>query len=248
MPALDTRPEELATAQGIESTVAVYSDKVVVKSRSMSGILRRALSAVTDPMNLIEAIQGPNKEILLRALVDSSDLAQAILGSMMKRPGGDPLVTQPAPAAGSSEQIVDKLRYALENNRSAFMGALQDNQELIKEWAGDHRDLMGIFLKGDVHVAIDSIYSVELTTRRDNAGVLKLDFGNEQLSVQFPSTKLESFEEAKRFIDQLIGAAPAPAATVAESPVAANKACPMCAEDVKAAAKVCRFCGHKFED
>jgi hypothetical protein len=25
------------------------------------------------------------------------------------------------------------------------------------------------------------------------------------------------------------------------------KACPMCAEDVRAAALVCRFCGHKFE-
>lgn len=128
------------------------------------------------------------------------------------------------------------------------MGALQDNQELIREWAGEHRDLMGIFLKGDVHVAIDSIYSVDLTTRRDNAGVLRLDFGNEQVSVQFPSTRLESFEEAKRFIDQLIGAAaPAPAATVAEPAVAPSKACPMCAEDVKAAAKICRFCGHKFE-
>lgn len=246
MQAVETRPEELAAAQGVDWTVAVYSDKVVVKSRSMSGILRRAISTVTDPMSLLEAIQGPNKEILLRALVDSSGLAQAILGSMMNRPAGDP----PAQVGGSSEQIVDKLRYALENNRSAFMGALQNNQELIREWAGEHKDLMGIFLKGDVHVAIDSIYSVDLTTRRDDAGVLRLDFGNEQLAIQFPSNRLASFQAAKRFIDQLIGGVapvPAPVVTVTEAPVTETKACPMCAEDVKAAARICRFCGHRFE-
>lgn len=32
----------------------------------------------------------------------------------------------------------------------------------------------------------------------------------------------------------------------AKSPVSDSKTCPMCAEDVKAAAMICRFCGHRF--
>ena len=50
------------------------------------------------------------------------------------------------------------------------------------------------------------------------------------------------------------GAAPAGAevydeyGTVIEpKPVATEIACPMCAETIKAAAKVCRFCGHQIE-
>jgi hypothetical protein len=31
-------------------------------------------------------------------------------------------------------------------------------------------------------------------------------------------------------------------------PVKDTKVCPACAEDIKAAAKICRFCGHKFEE
>ncbi|HEU4868552.1 MAG TPA: zinc ribbon domain-containing protein [Actinomycetota bacterium] len=244
MQAVETREEELASAQGVDWNVAVFAGKVVVRSRSMSGILRRAISSVTDPMSLVEAIQGPNKEILLRALVDSSDLAQAILTAMRSgRPqAGDPSLQ----SSGSDKQILDKLRDALEHNRAAFMDALHENQGLIREWAGEHKDLMGIFLKGDIHIAVDSLYSVDLTTRRDGAGVLRMDFGDEQLAVQFQASRLQAFQEAKKLIDELIGGV-APAAPVAEVPVPATKACPMCAEEVKAAAKICRFCGHKFE-
>lgn len=32
------------------------------------------------------------------------------------------------------------------------------------------------------------------------------------------------------------------------APPAGAKTCPMCAEDVKAAALVCRFCGHRFDE
>lgn len=49
MPALGTREEELVSRQGVDWTVAVYADKVVAKSRSRSGILRRAISTVTTP-------------------------------------------------------------------------------------------------------------------------------------------------------------------------------------------------------
>lgn len=31
-------------------------------------------------------------------------------------------------------------------------------------------------------------------------------------------------------------------------PAAATKTCPQCAEEVKTAAVVCRFCGHQFDD
>lgn len=252
MQAVETREEELASAQGVDWTVAVFADKIVVKSRSMSGILRRAISTVTDPMSLVEAIQGPNKEILLRALVDSSDLAQAILTAMMdeRSQAGDPALQ----ASGTDTQIVDKLRHAMEHNRSAFMDALTENQGLIRAWAGEHKDLMGIFLKGDIHIALDSLYSVDLTTRRDGAGVLRMDFDDQQLKVQFQAARLHTFEEAKKVIDELIGGvesmapgAEAPIAPVAEAPVVLTKVCPMCAEDVKAAAKICRFCGHHFE-
>jgi hypothetical protein len=41
---------------------------------------------------------------------------------------------------------------------------------------------------------------------------------------------------------------PPPGATAAPAPGGPEtKTCPMCAEDVKAAAVLCRFCGHRFD-
>lgn len=42
-------------------------------------------------------------------------------------------------------------------------------------------------------------------------------------------------------------APPSRQATAAATEPASQKTCPMCAEDVKAAARICRYCGHAFD-
>ncbi len=49
MPSLDIRQKTPFTAQGVDSTVVVHTDKVVVKTRGVGRILKRAISTVTDP-------------------------------------------------------------------------------------------------------------------------------------------------------------------------------------------------------
>ena len=237
--------DPLASGQGIDSTIVVYADKIVVKNRGMGGVLRRAISTLTDPMSIVEAIQGPSKEILLRALVDSTDLAHAILRSVYQNSGQ---ARQAAPESDPSG-VVDQLREALEKNRTAFLEALRENQGLLKDWAAEHKDLVGIFLRGDVHVAVDTVYSVELTSRRDFAGVLKLEFAREQVAVPFQGGQHDDFQRVKGVIDEMVGGPAAPTAPepVDPEPVAGTKTCPMCAEEVKLAAKICRFCRYTFE-
>jgi hypothetical protein len=225
----------------VDSTVVVHPDKVVVKARGMGSILKRAISTVTDPSSLIDAIQGPSKEVLLRALVDSTDLVQAILSSVnldLKVPRG----------VGQEDrrgEMADQLKQALERNKAAFVDALKQNQGLIRDWAFEHKDLMGILLKGDVHIATDTIFTVDLSTRRDGAGVLRLEFDAEQVAVTFSAAHAAEFAQVKALIDGEIGAGEA----IEELPaISETKTCPMCAEEVKRAARICRFCSYSFEE
>jgi hypothetical protein len=241
MPSLDLVQEAPFTAQGVDSSVVVHPDKVVVKTRGMGSILKRAISTVTDPSSLIDAIQGPSKEVLLRALVDSTDLVHAILSSVdldLKVPSG----------LGQEDRrgaIADQLKQALERNKGAFVDALKQNQGPIRDWAVEHKDLMGILIKGDIHIAIDTIFTVDLSTRRDGAGVLRLEFDAERVAVTFSAAHADEFAQVKALIDGEIGTGE----VFEELPIISEtKTCPMCAEEVKQAARICRFCSYSFEE
>ena len=244
---MDEAPLE---AQGTDSIVSVAGDKVVVRQRGVKTLLKRGYALYRDPRSLTRAFEGPSKKVIMAALVENKELARVIMGAV-KGPG----------SAEDSGGLGRALTEALKHNRQAVVDALRSNDALVKAWLRDHKDLAGIVLKGDVHVFAADVTSVALTSGRDGRRVFILMADGEQLSVPYDPSREEDF---RRLCHALAGnsagvtpmpapATPPPTAAPAgssppEGPAApATKTCPMCAEEVKAAAVICRFCGYQFE-
>jgi hypothetical protein len=225
-------------ASGLDGTVVVDDDKVVVQRKALGGLLRQGAALYKEgPGVLAGALEGPSKQVLFEALGENKALGRILF--------------QAVRVSSSEEESEDlptgrALAAALRRNRDAVVKALRENDDLVKAWLKEHKDLAGIFLKGDAHIYLTDIVKAELIPVRHGEGTLVIAVEDSEIKVRFSSRQEAEFEA----IAAALGSdGEAPEHEVTAAPAAgATKACPMCAEDVKAAAKLCRFCGHHFEE
>jgi Uncharacterised protein family UPF0547 len=232
---MDDAPLE---AEGTDSTVSLVGDKVVVRRRGVKTLLQRGLALYRDPRSLTRAFEGPSKKVVTAALLENKELAKVIAGAI-KKPG----------SAEDAGGLGRALAEALRENRQAVVDAIKANDTLVKAWLRDHKDLAGIVLKGDVHVFVADVTTVALTTAGDGRRIFVLTADGNQLHVPYDPSHEDQFRGLCQALAGQAGpTAPLPPAPTPEATASAEtKTCPMCAEEVKAAAVMCRFCGHRFD-
>jgi hypothetical protein len=221
-------------AEGNDSTVSIVGDKVVVQRRGVKSFLKQGFALYKDPGALAGAFEGASKKVVTAALVENRELAKIILGAVKGAGQADD-------ADVTGRAVTD----ALKQNRQAVVQAVKENDALVKAWLRDHKELAGILLKGDVHVFREDVLTAVLTTGGEGERMLVLTVDSDELKVPYDPSHEADFV---RLRDALTDTGAAEVTPSSGAPPAGTKTCPMCAEDVKAAALVCRFCGHRFDE
>jgi hypothetical protein len=235
-------------AEGTEQTVEVVGRKVVVRRRGVKTMLKRGFQLYRDPKSFARAFEGPSKKVITAALAENKELARVIAGAVK---GSGSATTDEA--ASPAQAIAE----AFKHNRKAVMDAIRENDGLVKDWLRDHKDLAGIVLKGDIHLFVEDVTAVALASAKDGRRVFVLTGDGQQMTVPFDPAQENDFRRICAALADTVGplaelprdtpAPPPPTTPAGESGSAETKTCPMCAEDVKAAAVLCRFCGHRFD-
>jgi hypothetical protein len=243
-------------AEGTESTVEIVGRKVVLRQRGVKTMLKRGFALYRDPRSFARAFEGPSKKVITAALAENKELAKVIAGAV-KGSGSSSAAEE---AASPAQAIAE----AFKHNRQAVIDAIRANDGLVKDWLRDHKDLAGIVLKGDIHIFTEDVQSVALASAKDGRRVFVLKADGQQLTVPYDAEHDDQFRRLCAALRDTVGpltelpmdsppppshsSPPQPPPTPAAAPDAsATKTCPMCAEDVKAAAVLCRFCGHRFD-
>lgn len=235
-------------AEGTESTVEIAGRKVILRRRGMKTMLKRGFALYRDPKSFARAFEGPSKKVITAALAENKELAKVIAGAV-KGSGSAATDDAASPAHAIAE--------AFKHNRQAVVDAIKANDGLVKDWLRDHKDLAGIVLKGDIHIFVEDVTAVALASSRDGRRVFVLTADGQQLTVPYDTDHDDQFRRLCAALRGTVGpltelpmeaGAPPPPPTPSAAPAGAEtKTCPMCAEDVKAAAVLCRFCGHRFD-
>jgi hypothetical protein len=240
--------ELVAEGKGVKLVLA--GDRLVVDRSGLGSLLRRGAEIYKEgPGVLTTALAGPNKAVLMTALAENRDLARVLIeaarqsGSTSDATAVDEVEEDPA-------RLAKRLVEAFRRNSGAMVAALRANDDLVKEWLASHKHLAGIFLEGDVHLFTEDVEAMRVTVRRGE-GLCRISVDGDEVVMKFNPAQQADFVAIQTALGHTSDPADQREALASTAPAGPSsdttKACPMCAEDVKAAAKVCRFCSYAFQ-